>query len=1683
MTIGRHLEFPAISMLTRLPPHQQTLLECIGTPFDLQGAYLATDMLTACFESASHLFRPHFPIQWVQEASNLASKLQSMTAKNALIANRLISGNRGYDLLIGRHKVGVPRAIEDQINGAFGLIAAHCISETRSIPANTIDAWVQLRKVGRHRRGKNSEWEKLAHSFPMNLAQVHAWQDKSGVGVIQDFLHWYGLALAKPIQLPASQVGISKRISADTVGFNFIIGQPDRPSAQGLATVETDFAVEKETGDNLIGWLLQRANNGGYISFFGESDRWERLARLELGAMCSRITRHLVHSDPDCRYALFAVISLCSSLPAAKAATLRLAPNNKIWLDLARKSIRWNLRAVLDLNEPISERVPAPEQTIDIWLPALAADLIGNFQHAKPDAGTLAELITGQPGHTAAMELVTGYRAWLSDIGYQSRHGALDARFARALGQVYLKQHGDVMAAVLGLDFAECSIGMLHYAQFDPKFLYQQTQNVYADIGLGDATSFIDTTEKLGSSHAMAPDDFFIAIRQLLLEASTARRKMIQAQTLQALCAAYDRLVHCRLLTVISLTAGRNQRLDRMTWGSLYGHAAYAFISDKDTDEYSLSRVIPISAALRRVLDCHAQEIILASRVADRLGLTYSEIDKDRVFGRTRGKVCFFSIAASGETVRQCGLTTKNKPQLVRKEVSWAVVEAISQEFFARKSNVGRHTWVSMLLAQGVDRWLIKTLTGHARVRAEPFADGQTYYPKQALAQLAQAMEWALRPLTQSIFEAATSNDEPFPDYFAFNVPLAVFTLEEPRTRLPRSAASTGSGEREFARVLPKPVDRHTLLSITVVDHLRILLLKGMGPTQTNARLLSCLLLLDWIEIADVEIIWSTQTPFQRLTDCTVAANYSRPGCQTRIRRPLCGPTLIPLAQVKTSLKGSWLKSCCDVRRWLQEQLPHLMWPAKESEALASLAAMISRWRRFNLPPFLLTASSAKLTSPTASASAMLRLLGRGQVPDLSTLKFPAPVGRLRQNKISSSPSALTRAIDVLNSVHNERDAKGGEDLKRISTLKAFITQMDCTQHGPANMLKDWILAECRLWLDASSRGKIVVSSLATYTSSLKPTLTAFGADVDFRAWSHEWHSFIEKVGLAATGDTELERQENLGKRLTAAKRLVSMLRQENYSIPVDLFDGVNESPGNGRRRSAASTLLMQEDKARILELVSDHFADLPFEQSLATLYGQLRFAAPLRSGEAEVLALDALSELDQLIVTTGGFSNLKSENARRVVEIPKALAAQFRQTARMIKEAYPQAKWLFLLDDSTERSTIDQIKLALGAAIKQVTGDVYAREHATRSVQALEVLTPGWEALLRGFLLGEVSTAACANYCALLTQRENAILVDVLRKTGHGHPRTLLNYYFAIGDLLLSVFAAASLKNHTTVRSLTALNSATTAAAYRKACARARRGNTTLDEWAWLSRHFASKCGHLSHFFDQEVVASRELPKRNLVTRARPEADDAKSLISSVQYLAVRMVGMSSQAASVRLNLSGAAIRSLEASLGTNDFSYLRNKHQLSANMSLDACARSEIRYLLSEEGRHFALKLMGSNPKVLEPFSDALGKRRARKFDAVDVQLLSTTFKLYAHCLPESLGLLVQFGKGAISTRDALRLSSPRDRVYIGKLDGDLGNRPRVSVIMKDKPKQYVARARRTANTRCLIQAARLLNFSEYE
>ena len=325
-------------------------------------------------------------------------------------------------------------------------------------------------------------------------------------------------------------------------------------------------------------------------------------------------------------------------------------------------------------------------------------------------------------------------------------------------------------------------------------------------------------------------------------------------------------------------------------------------------------------------------------------------------------------------------------------------------------------------------------------------------------------MEWALRPLTELVL-APLPKDAKFADgYFEGGLRSAVLSLSQPRTRLPTRSASRGAGNGDFARVLPTPFDPYTVLSVRVVEHLRIQLLNGMGPTQPNAHLMLCLMLIDGIVLQDVEQLWHVEHPFQRLTKSQVAAVYSRPYCRAQIRRPLCGPTLLMLALKRPELQGSWMMSCRHVQRWLQTQLSHLLWPSDTAQAMQCLAAMISRWQRFTLPPFLLTATSPALTTPTASAGSLMRLLERAPTPDLSALRFSPPIGRSRRKKLIQAKTALTRVIDALNLVHRNQDASGGEDEKRIAELATAITALNCEQHGPALMLKNWIIAECALW-------------------------------------------------------------------------------------------------------------------------------------------------------------------------------------------------------------------------------------------------------------------------------------------------------------------------------------------------------------------------------------------------------------------------------------------------------------------------------------------------------------------------------------------------------------------------------------------------------------------------------------------
>lgn len=100
-----------------------------------------------------------------------------------------------------------------------------------------------------------------------------------------------------------------------------------------------------------------------------------------------------------------------------------------------------------------------------------------------------------------------------------------------------------------------------------------------------------------------------------------------------------------------------------------------------------------------------------------------------------------------------------------------------------------------------------------------------------------------------------------------------------------------------------------------------------------------------------------------------------------------------------------------------------------------------------------------------------------------------------------------------------------------------------------------------------------------------------------------------------------------------------------------------------------------------------------------------------------------------------------------------------------------------------------------------------------------------------------------------------------------------------------------------------------------------------------------------------------------------------------------------------------------------------------------------------------------------------------RAGDYVLPAVEALRARLIRFAACLPPTLGVLTQFKTGRLQSADRARLDDERVRIFVGDDDRDLGERPRVFVVETRDPRNFVQRARRTANTRALLAARQLI------
>jgi hypothetical protein len=340
---------------------------------------------------------------------------------------------------------------------------------------------------------------------------------------------------------------------------------------------------------------------------------------------------------------------------------------------------------------------------------------------------------------------------------------------------------------------------------------------------------------------------------------------------------------------------------------------------------------------------------------------------------------------------------------------------------------------------------------------------------------------------------------------------------------------------------------------------------------------------------------------------------------------------------------------------------------------------------------------------------------------------------------------------------------------------------------------------------------------------------------------------------------------------------------------------------------------------------------------------------------------------------------------------------------------------------------------------------------------------------MMRALITGEAHVRQCVAFCRALQGRGVEHLVMVIVRVGHGHPVTFLKYYFPVWDLLLSLFARASLtqypdptpllRRHLPAKSVNALV---------QARRRAAKTGVAFDAWCWALR-YAGRLLALPRLQVEEMQGAKTGASRVKESRVNDVKDSEK-----VRYLALRLTGLDSIASAHASALPNSMAARLEGLLGSMNAKSLRRRLQSgSGGRGQDA----EVKALRSKLGKALLERLMLMPSQLLDEFGQALVTERSARLGVKSVGSVAAQLLGYLGYLPSSLGLMVQFGHNHGSPEEQVRLDQHRPRLRVGPLISGLGPLPRVSVVDADDGDNRVKRARLTSNVRCAIAAIQLI------
>lgn len=1625
-------------------PITSQLVRAAGVPEDFSGGAHMLPTLIHCIEAAQHLWPNASFGDWRTAAKASQMQLHELASKNTTAAAKYFKTATDESLIYRvsskwptRHGL---RELQ-KVDALLGrTLVVHAQSQTL-VPRELVQSlWTLCNHAQAQSQGNRSEdWQKVielevldSHSLEQLASRLGPKSPirkfvQAALGILNTDIHpispdkTCAISAEQTTNVETSLVDSGVRTVPPTAGSTASTGEP--PSS-----------FDNDTGNG------HGADTTRVAARLADSDYAPPLAKLgiphrdhllldDLVKLTTALVRDLDSDDQKTQgFAVLGLVSFITATSDTFALQMPLTPKaGHIWLDLVAGSWCWDFNAYRYTHSVAIENSTVRPNIIPLPLVLLQKLRAAAQKSMAPER--VSDLIaTIQREEAVDLER---FREYLRGIG-DAAHPPYRGRLAKSLAAAILELTGsDMLAALLTAQFVFVAAAALFY--FGPSYqtIYAQLSKVYAILGLGEHSRPCLEEVRTGGHHIPSFEVVHSGWQNLVRNIDSARSAALATKTqAEAITGANHWMVLLCAAFVVQ-SAHRGTRLDQLTVGALASSATLFVLHDKAVDaphDRSQPRLLGKTAAIETsvlsALECHA----LAAKV---LGTGSSIQDPDTPI------FCHFSMQ-EGERISP--VSTRD------------VTKTIADHFDGAPANFARSLWVTELDADGCNRWLIRTLTGHTR---DVTRTTGAYFDVPASAAASQLCE-AMDKLTRRLFGNSTLT---YPQQIA--LPRLWAPFENPHGDEQRSSKLF-----QFASNLLSPITAATLRATELAAQLRSTLLKGKVDLGTHALLLVHLLLVDLVP--DPEIAMSAAlnpaTSFQHGT-LRPTLKWNRKHFVHPVLLPLQAPTahLLLGQQFEATSRHGLLHKL----KPLADLIPCMDGSEMQQEMLWKVLCLASSClRRLYLPPSLLAVSHPQVQSPCLNAGSLLRLAGAS---DAHSLTSPPP----RLNRDITQKHAKSQDIRGLTSTLNhfaDPTKRLGERRARATEAIKAIQDMNVKWTSAGLWLRDWVLEELSRSRDRAKHS-YQLSSVSTYLSVLSNP-AAFLAQTEPEEWDEvDWNAYLNAIQHGITGKWPTKKLELEDRVKHAAGAIVRSLARHASSIPPSVWSRLQlVNTTIGPVDSASSVLITDMDLAKAGQIAAVWLAEEPSVRLRLEIRCLLGAFVPMRSSEAGNLKRTCLTAAGGLVIERSGFNNIKNEQSIRVWLLSPEVHSSFLTLSDELACYTPHGDLLLRGTGADDEVDADlQAADYLNQALKAATLDKNARPHSLRGSTFQNLAWPNWQAQSRAFLLGRL-TPETAHTWTKNCESNWISVAQASAAAGHAGIDSAIQNYLAGWPCVhaLQAFSLLSrLETSPGYSKLLHLDDAT----WRKARSRASAsGKTPVSRWGWYEQQQRPKrkLDRRSESQTRKVVLSARSDSSG--SRATSAADPTSprgsqtTYKSKLHYMALRSLGMPSERSLEVSKIPRSLTFALEADLPKT--SLIAACTRRARDAPCERGVKADLVQLEGVRGEQLMEWITTLTPDLRESGMKLFVRIRGVHSEAP----FSNRWQALVASLPDGLGLVVQKGPSHMSRDELLNPDQlPRVRFLPSR---DLGQHPKV-VVTPLKPNR-VLQSRLTSLVRVLFLCA---------